>query len=168
MRVPVQPFAAEKYVLSSCTLRLPEDRDARLIARVLVSMEPWLSLAYTEEGLFRYLRRYDPALSRYVVLVSEEVAGLVCVRFPWLRGPCLELLALFAGFQGRGIGQEIIQWMERESCTLSGNIWVLTSSFNQAARRFYKKAGFCEVAMLPDLVTKGFDEILLRKKINPS
>jgi hypothetical protein len=36
------------------------------------------------------------------------------------------------------------------------------SSFNAAARAFYSATGFFEVAVLPDLVARGFDEVLLR------
>lgn len=165
MKIPQAPFMKESYVLSSCTLRLLEEHDARSIGRELVSIEPWLSLGYTEEGLFRYLRRSDPALSRYVILVSEEVAGAVCVRFPWLRGPCLELLAVFASKQRHGIGREILHWMEHEFCKFSSNIWTLASSFNKAGRKFYENMGFSEVAVLHGLIADGFDEALLRKEI---
>lgn len=131
-----------------------------LISKELFSMEPWLTLGYTEECLFRHLHRFDPALRRYAISVSEKVVGVA-----WLRGPCLELLAVFASKRAGGIGREIVFWIENECRKSSSNIWTLTSSFNEAARKFYRNAGFSEFVIFPNLVADGFDEILLRKKI---
>lgn len=162
------PFAEIEYLLPSCTLRPLAEEDARTASGVLAMMTPWLDLGYSREGLLRYLLRADPALSRYGIAVSGEAGGVVCVRFPWLRGPYLEMLAVFPAGQGRGIGGEIIRWMEDECGASSGNVWALTSSFNRAAREFYRKAGFTELAPIPNLVSAGFDEILLRKEIRRS
>ena len=96
--------------------------------------------------------------------MSEETAGVVCVRYPWLRGPYLELLAVFPPHQGKNMGREIVAWMKDECCGVSNNIWTTVSSFNAPALSFYKNIGFIEIAQLPDLVAGGFSEILLQKK----
>ncbi len=41
----------------------------------------------------------------------------------------------------------------------------LTSSFNAGARSFYRSLGFSELVSLPDLISSGSDEILLRKTL---
>jgi len=141
-----------------------KDPYARSISQVLAGMDPWRRLGYTEEGLFGYFTRTDPSLSRYAVVASEEAAGVACIRHPWLRGPYLELLAVFPGYQGRDTGREIIAWMSDECCGISNNIWTTVSAFNTRALSFYKDNGFIEIAVLPDLVAGGFSEILLQKK----
>lgn len=141
-----------------------EDQNARSISKTLACMDPWLRLGYTERGMFLYLIRPDPSLNRYAVVAPQETAGVVCVRYPWLRGPYIELLAVFPPHQGLGMGREILVWMKKEFCGVSGNIWTTASSFNAPALSFYKNTGFTEIAQLPDLVADGFSEILLQMK----
>ncbi|MBI5590300.1 MAG: GNAT family N-acetyltransferase [Deltaproteobacteria bacterium] len=164
MTTTERPFSAKHYSLVSCELRFLDDPCARLSSKVLAFRDPWLRLGYTEDGLFRYLAGSDPSLNRYAVVVSEETAGVVCVRYPWLRGPYLELLAVFPSHQGKGLGREILEWMSHECCRISNNIWTTVSSFNNRALSFYKGVGFVEIAVLTDLVAVGFGEILLQKK----
>jgi len=158
-----KPFAEKRYHLDSCLLQLMDDRRACEISSILASQDPWLRLGYTKDSLFRYLNRSDPSLNRYAVVVSEEVAGVICVRYPWLRGPYLEMLAVFPPHQRRSLGKALVVWMSDECCGLSNNIWTTASSFNAAALSFYKNIGFVEIAQIPDLVTAGFCEILLWK-----
>jgi hypothetical protein len=157
-------FSSRHYSLASCELHGMEDQHARSISKALACMDPWSRLGYTEEGLFRYLIRPDPSLNRYAVVMSDETAGAVCIRYPWLRGPYLELLAIFPLNQGKNMGREIVAWMKDECCGVSNNIWTTASSFNVPALSFYKNSGFIEIAQLPDLVAGGFSEILLQKK----
>ncbi len=164
MTIAEIPFSARHYSLALCELSGMEDQNARSISKVLACMDPWFRLGYTEDGLFRYLIRSDPALNRYAVVVSEETAGVLCVRYPWLRGPYIELLAVFPPHQGKAMGREIVAWMKDECCGVSNNIWTTASSINVPALSFYKKNGFTEIAQLPDLVASGFSEILLQKK----
>jgi hypothetical protein len=158
------PFSAMQYRLPSCNLRLMTDQDAESIGKTLAVMDPWHRLGYTEAGLIGYLMRSDPSLNRYVAVVSEAIAGVVCVRYPWLRGPYIELLALFPQHQGMNMGRNIVAWISDEIKCVSGNIWSTVSSFNIPARSFYKENGFSEIVELPDLLRSGFSEILLQKK----
>jgi GNAT superfamily N-acetyltransferase len=88
----------------------------------------------------------------------------VSVRYPWLKGPYLELLALLPQAQKQGIWSSIIAWLESEALRHQArNLWVCASSFNAGALRFYERHGCRPAATLPGLVADGFDEILLRK-----
>jgi ribosomal protein S18 acetylase RimI-like enzyme len=99
-----------------------------------------------------------------VIEAGEEEAGVISLRSPWLKGPYLELLAIFPMFQGRGIGTKLLHWMEQEAVHNGArNLWVCASTFNTAALRFYERYGFAQVAALPGLVDDNSDEILLRK-----
>jgi SAM-dependent methyltransferase/GNAT superfamily N-acetyltransferase len=156
-------FSDNQYSLASCRLQGMDDHHARSISQELACMDPWMRLGYTEESLFAYLIRPDPSLNRYAVNVRGETAGVVCVRYPWLRGPYLELLSVFQSHQGRGIGREIIAWMADVCLGHSNSIWTTVSEFNVSAQAFYRNLGFVQVAALPDLVSGDYCEILLRK-----
>lgn len=157
--------SGEAIVLRSCTLAPLEADAAGEIGRVLASMDPWRRLGYRAEQLFSYLVRDDPALKRYAVLVDGANAGVVCMRFPWLLGPYNELLAVYGECQGKGVGREVMGWMEESHRPQARNLWTTVSSFNARARRFYESLGFSETAVLNDLVARGCDEVLLRKQL---
>jgi GNAT superfamily N-acetyltransferase len=91
------------------------------------------------------------------------IAGVVAVRYPWLKGSYLELIGLFPDRQGQGLGAAILQWMEQETKPWAMNCWVLVSSFNDAAKRFYLRQGFKEIANIEALVSARSNELLLRK-----
>jgi GNAT superfamily N-acetyltransferase len=160
-----KPFAEKAYSLASCELQLMDAPSARLASNILACQDPWLRLGYTEKRLFGYLAGSDLSLNRYAVVVRKETAGVVCIRYPWLRGPYLELLAVFPTHQGRGIGREIVGWMTDECFRVSNSIWTTASSFNTLAQAFYLSLGFARTAALPDLVANNHCEILLRKML---
>jgi diamine N-acetyltransferase len=137
---------------------------AARVAASIVAIPPWSVMSYPADALARFLAASDGGASRYLVEIGGEEAGAVSVRFPWLKGPYLELLALLPGFQGQGIGASILAWFEQEGLRLGArNLWVCASSFNTRALRFYGRHGFKPAATLPGLVADGYDEILLRK-----
>jgi len=158
------PFATQLYPLAACDLRALQDPDeARFLSDLLTGMDPWRILGYTASALRRYLLHSDAALHHYAVVVQGKTIGVVCVRYPWLRGAYLELFGLDAAYQGYGIGSEILGWIEGQTRLESRNVWVLVSAFNAQAGTFYKRRGFREIGILKDFVQPGYDELLLRK-----
>lgn len=138
--------------------------DATHWGTVLAAMEPWKRLGSSPGGLARYLCRPDGALFRLAIRVGETGAGVVCVRYPWLRGPFLEVLAITPPFQGQGVGTAVVGWLCGRGAALGeDNLWVTVSDFNGAARGFYGRLGFVAVASLPGLLRAGRQEILLRR-----
>jgi GNAT superfamily N-acetyltransferase len=134
------------------------------LAAAIVAMQPWSVMRYSADVLARFLAIPDSGVSRFLVAIDGEQAGAVSVRFPWLKGPYLELLVLLPPFQGRGIGSSILAWFEEEGVRQGArNLWVCASSFNTNAIRFYERHGFQPAATLSGLVADGYDEILLRK-----
>ncbi|MGD9947165.1 MAG: GNAT family N-acetyltransferase [Desulfobulbus sp.] len=160
------PFAATSYSVLPLRLNSLGPSVTEPISTRLAAMDPWKRLGYGAPALGRYLTAPDSGLKRFAVQVeSTETIGVACVRFPWLRGPYLELLAVFPAAQGRGVGRTLLAWMEEQARLSANNLWTVTSEFNTKARQFYQAAGFVEVAPLPDLVATGESEILLRKTL---
>lgn len=157
------PFSSDRFEWSGGRLVILRRDDASSTAEILCAMDPWKTLAVPGETMCAYLMKSDPALRKYSVFVEEKIAGIVAVRYPWLRGPYLELLAVFPEYQGRGIGRRIIEWMAVETSSRSSSIWVMVSGFNRPARSFYEREGFSVVAELPDFMKKDLVEILMRK-----
>ena len=105
------------------------------------------------------------ALRRYVIVTQNHTSGVVCVRYPWLRGSYLELIGLDAAIQGRGVGADIMDWLEAQTRLASRNVWILVSSFNTKARAFYERRGYQEIGPIKDFIEPGYDEVLLRKSV---
>jgi len=157
-----KPFAPVAHDLGLCRLTAMDEGAAAQLAGRLATMDPWHRLGYPADRLQGYLAEDSPALARYRVDAEGALAGVITVRWPWLHGPYLELLAVLPEAQGRGLGGALLAWLEAEAAA-SRNLWVAVSAFNAAARRFYARHGFVEVGVVPGLVRDGFDEILLRK-----
>jgi len=165
MKVKKPPFKKKKHSLDNCAL-LPVARgDALPVSKKICAIKPWSVIRYQPEKLARHLLNRDPSFRPFKIMVNGKIAGVVSVRFPWLHGTYLDLLAVFPGHQRKKIGREIIGWLEAETIPHYKNLWALVSGFNVAAREFYKRQGFKEIAVIPDLVKPGFDEILIRKII---
>lgn len=162
----VRPFTAFLIHLPRCTLlRAVSEAEASQIGGQLAGLDPWRTLGFSPAALAGYLLRDDPALHRYAVHVADSLAGVVCIRHPWLRGPYVELLGLTSGFQGQGLGCELLDWVESEARPVANNVWVAASSFNERALAVYRRAGFEPVGVLEGLVVEGWDEVLLRKRL---
>ncbi len=148
-------------------LRPLDLEEAGAAAAALAAMDPWLTLGYRAENLEAHLRRPDPCLYKFALETDGTLAGLACLRHPWLLGPYLETLGLWPGFQGQGLGETIMIWLTESCRGRARNLWTAVSAFNHRARRFYARHGFREVGVLNDLVKPGFDEILLRRLLMP-
>ncbi|MFO1431570.1 MAG: GNAT family N-acetyltransferase [Candidatus Competibacteraceae bacterium] len=161
-----QPFAASNYALARGQLRLLQENDIPFIAAALAGIDPWKTLNYPAIDLAHYLQAIDPALRRYAVhSTAGNLAGVICVRYPWLRGPYLELLGLTVDYQGLGLGGELMEWFTRQARLGARNAWVVVSVFNRRAHKFYRCHGFTEVGLIEGLVKPGYQEILLRKVV---
>jgi GNAT superfamily N-acetyltransferase len=159
------PFNKPSVPLAGCELtRSLSIADAELLSEAFSLSQPWLTLGVSATGLKNYFLRDDAYLYRYAVRVDEQLAGVICVRYPWLRGAYIELLGLLDSYRGQGIGADILRWVETETHQQSNNLWLLTSSFNQQALQFYQRQGFQQIGVVEGLVHPEHDEILLRKR----
>lgn len=157
-------FSKTRENLEGCQLSILLTGDqAHAVAQMLAASEPWASLKFSASSLANYLVREDAALYRYVVTVDDQVAGIICVRHPWLRGPYIELLGISPDCRGKGIGRQVLAWVEGEARRESKNLWVVASSFNHQALNFYQSVGFARIGPIQGLITPEHDEILLRK-----
>ncbi len=167
-RLSNHPLGMESDILESHRI-ISLEEGSESIAEQLSCMEPWRTLGYTAARLQNYLTSPDPCLRCMAIVAGEadelRLVGVACVRFPWLFGAYLELFAIFPDYQGMGLGTKVLTWLERRVAEKTRNLWIIVSSFNESARAFYRKRGFFEVTKLEDLITVGFDEILLRKNL---
>ncbi len=159
------PFSTIPIDLGKGVLAPLEDADAHSLAAACAAIDPWKRMDYAVDVLERYFQTSDPASHRFALTRDGALAGAVVLRYPWLKGPYLEFLAVLPEHQGNGLGRAVLAWMENEVAASDRNLWVLASDFNELALAFYERFGFEPVAPLPDVAAQGFTEILLRKRL---
>ena len=128
------------------------------------------------------LRRYDRSAEKLQgtleaarargegLLVADEAgapAGLAwfLTSGTLALGGYLRLLAVLDGFQGRGLGAQLLAAYEAETARTSAHSFLLTSRSNAGAQRFYERFGYRRVGLLPSLVVEGEDEALFWKRL---
>lgn len=153
------------YRIGVLVLRATEGREAADLAARIAALDPWHRLGYTAAGLRAYLTRPDPGARRFVLVDAGQAVGAAVIRDPWLRGPYIELLALFAEAQGRGLGGAFVDWLAARAGRRDRNLWVVASAVNDRALDFYRRHGFAPVGELDGLVRDGEREILLRRRL---
>ncbi len=130
------------------------------------AIDPWARYRYTPEALATFLAMHEEQAPRFEILSDGTLAGALCIRENWLRGPYLQFLGVLPGFQNRGLGRAALAFFEeRARLEAARNIWVVASEFNHGALAFYERFGFVRVATLDGLAAEGIGEILLRKRL---
>jgi GNAT superfamily N-acetyltransferase len=138
---------------------------AEVLGPAIAGIEPWTTFSYPPEHMIAFLKNDDPALLRQAVFVDGAPAGVVAVRERWLRGPYLQLLALMPPYQGQGLGRALLEWYAQQAGPNDRWLWLCCSAFNARANAFYQRHGYEQIAVLPDQIVDGMNELLLRKRI---
>ena len=144
------------------------DLQAEHVGQSLASIDPWAHYEYPAEKLIDFLKSDDPAAYKYAITYNQQLAGTIVIRSPWLHGPYIQLLGLLTGFQSKGLGRDVLQWVEDSYRDKFRNLWLNASEFNERAIAFYQRFGFEKVGLLDELVKDDYNEILFRKKLRAS
>lgn len=159
-------FGQHPHVVPGAVIRPLHLGEARSLAEALSRIDPWGRLGFAPGVLTAYLEKRDGALSVYGIEVDGALAGGMTLRYPWLKGPYLELLAVLPAHQKRGLGRVALEWaMAQARHGGAANLWACVSAFNTPARAFYHRLGFVEASRLDDLVRDGEAEMLIRKRL---
>lgn len=167
------PFRGSHYVLKpgvagepELALRLTAGADAEIFGPALAAMDPWARLGTSSARMTSFLVPSDGNKRCFSIWRGGERAGAIVLRFPWLAGPYLNLLAVLSPYQHIGVGRAALAWLEAEA--LAGgarNSFLCVSAFNTRAHAFYRRNGYDDAAPLDDLIKDGEDEILMRKRL---
>ena len=78
--------------------------------------------------------------------------------------PYLHIIAVKDAYRSKGIGKQMLDFLEKELFKNSDKLFLVTADFNPGAIRFYKKNGYKQVGMIPNLYRKGITEYLFMKE----
>ncbi len=154
--------------LSSATVRPYKPDDFAAVVSLLTDLDPWRRLGYSASDWERLFETPLQGPEAFVIETGGSVVGIGVLRQRFLFGDYLELFAIAASAQGRGLGQTFLAHLESVVFRRAKNLFVCVSDFNHQARRFYERNGYTEIGPILHLLIPGSSEILLRKTIGPA
>ena len=143
-----------------------EAGEAMELGQRFAELEPWRSYNSAATSLSEFLAAQEDGAPRYGIHCNEKLAGAMCCRTNWLRGPHLQFIGILPETQKQGIGACILDWLESTAAASGGrHVWIMVAERNHDARRFYERHGYQVTAAIPDVVQDGMTELMLRKRL---
>ncbi len=112
----------------------------------------------------------DALASGDLVLASREtdLQGIAWMSFgPRILNGAAYLRLLLVATPGQGVGARLLLAAEAAARERANHFYLLATSDNRGARRFYERHGYRHVGDLPGLVWPGLDEALYHKPLRP-
>ncbi|MEP7382027.1 MAG: GNAT family N-acetyltransferase [Gemmatimonadota bacterium] len=141
-----------------------DDADTSACARIMCSSDPWITLGRDYEKSLAIVQATQQ--ERYVALdATGEVAGFVLLVMQGAFVGYVRSIAVRADSRSLGLGRALMTFAEARIFRETPNVFLCVSAFNLRARALYERLGYRVVGALPDYVTPGHTEWLLRKSI---
>ena len=93
-----------------------------------------------------------------------------CVGYIWFtlagafyKFPYVLNIAIKRDFRRRGIGKKLLKFFEEKGFEHSSKLFLVVSSFNIEAKKWYQEMGYQEVGLIPDLLKEGIAEYIMMK-----
>lgn len=144
-------------------LAAPADED--WCARLMASSEPWITLKRDLEACRNVLRRPGCELFMARDQRNQQVLGFILLAPYGLAGsPYISSIAVSPDAQGRGLGSQLMQFAEHLYHDRQ-HLFLLVSSFNPRAQRFYRRHGYELVGEIHDYIVAGHSELIFHKRL---
>lgn len=115
------------------------------MSRILIEQDlPW---SWTERRVLGAIRH--PEIAVIVARDRRRLAGFAMMQFGDAHAH-LNLLAVTPAYRGRGVGRELVDWLE--ACARTAGIFDVRLELragNERARAFYERLGFIESGLVP-------------------
>ena len=140
----------------------PDDAEpiARM-SRVLIEHDlPW---SWTEERVLKAIRHSETAV--IVARDRRRFAGFAIMRFADAHAH-LHLLAVSPAYRGKGVGRELVAWLE--ACARTAGIFRINLELrasNDGARAFYATLGYSECGISPGYYAGREDALRMRREL---
>ena len=118
----------------------------------------------------------NPQQNDYRVVVAEDAAGCVCGYACWGPTPMtrgthdLYWIATHPGAQGRGVGRQLLQYVENQVRGENGRLLVIETSSKESYGRtvgFYRRLQYEEASRIRDFYDVGDDKLVFVRRFSP-
>jgi len=145
--------------------RLEQTADAEVCARMMADSEPWITLRRDYDASLKILT--DPSREVYLAIVGDEIVGFTVINMHGAFVGYLQSVCVAPLWRGKGIGSELMDYVEKRILSETPNVFICVSSFNARVQKLYERRGYEVVGELKNWIVSGHSEILLRKSIAP-
>lgn len=143
---------------------LDEARHGDACARLMCESEPWRTLGRTVEQSRAALQA--PGQEAWVALDDTGTpVGLLLLVLQGALVGYVRAIVVHEAWRGRGLGAALMAFAEARTRPVSAHLFLMVSSFNVAAQRFYARLGYRQVGELPGFTGAGHSELLLWKRL---
>jgi len=151
-------------VLTDCRIELADSGDAAAIAAMSRDLiEYGLHWRWAPGRVAASIG--DRATNVAVARIGRRLCGFGIMKYRDLEAH-LHLLAVHPSCQGKGVGAELVGWLERSALTAGiGVVYVEARSANSVARAFYRKLGYREFAQANGYYENSEDAVRLAKDL---
>ena len=141
-------------------------KDIPETVQILAASEPVFRKSQGHEDVQKLLQS---AVGRGIIYVAEEESQVAAVVYfipepIFAHGGYIRFLAVRPEMRRRGIGRQLMGFVERKIFGQASNAYMSVSVSNESARIFSEKLGYAKVGEVPDLLDDGDFEWILRKK----
>jgi len=154
----------DRCVSNRFVIALARSSDAAGIARLSrETIEQGLPWRWTDARVLACIR--DRATNAIVVRAGGTVVAFAIMKFGDEEGSLL-LLAVDAAFRRRGIGSELLEWLELTARTAGlSAIRLEARQDNRIATAFYRRHGFEEIGVVHGYYEGLEDAVRFRKRL---
>lgn len=146
-------------------IRPATQAEYRICAEMMTQTDPWATLKMDVQQCLNAFQ--GPCKDIFAADVRDHLVGFVIIQTSGTFRGYIQTLCVAEDFRGQGVGRKLLEFAEENIKTYSSNLFICVSDFNESALKLYLNFGFEKIGLLPDLVKKGFTEILLRKSFGP-
>ncbi len=147
------------------------DADVVACASIMLAVPLWTRYGITSIDAARAAFA-DVVAGTTLGLVAEEderIVGFVVytVRGTFVHSGYVRSVAVAPGAQHRGVGARLMDAAEAAILRHGPNVFLLVSTWNTGARRFYERRGYRRIGEVEDYLRRGITEVVYRKTLGP-
>ena len=154
--------------MTEVKIRELKEEDIEECVEMTVTTFPWIAFGLKKEGARKFFNDRLGKELVYVATRNEEVLGFITIKRNILYANYIRRIVVREDARSEGIGGKLMEYIE-EMTYSSGlpNVFLVTTTANEGAVKFYKKNGYKIIGTIPDFVEKGLDEFIFWKTKGP-
>ncbi len=135
------------------------------VARQMSATSPWTTLGISLDQCRKTCQ--DPEYKLFIANIQDNPCGGILVDPRGVAGsPYIKSIVVSENYRSKGIGSQLIAFVEKMYHTESRHLFLCVSSFNVKAMKLYEQQGFKRIGELEDYIVDGESEILMHKRIH--
>ncbi|TET27500.1 MAG: GNAT family N-acetyltransferase [Candidatus Heimdallarchaeota archaeon] len=154
--------------MSETKIRELKEDDIEECAEITISTFPWIEFGLKKENAKKF---FKDRLGKKLVFVAEQkgtITGFITIKKEILFANYIRRIVVREDMRSKGIGSKLMRFVE-EMTFASGlpNVFLLTTTSNEQAIKFYEANGYQKIGRIPDFIRKGMDEFIFWKTKGP-